>query len=103
MTVFPVPVAPAIRPWRFAILGSKKIDSFDCATKIGSAMIGNYDFANGTAIVQRWSPNAEHLSAIAQLRHAFSPGAKDQAADRESDEWPAHVDENQRPRICLES
>ena len=27
VTVFPVPVAPAIKPWRFAILGSKKIGS----------------------------------------------------------------------------
>src|SRR5438034_11483215 len=40
VTVFPVPVAPAIKPWRFAILGSKKIGSFDCATRMGSAMIG---------------------------------------------------------------
>jgi hypothetical protein len=44
-------VAPAIKPWRFAILGSKKIGSLDCATRIGSAMTQNYD-ANGTAIVQ---------------------------------------------------
>jgi hypothetical protein len=55
VTVFPVPVAPAINPWRLALFGSKKICSFDCATRIGSAMIGNQDFANGTAIVQRWS------------------------------------------------
>jgi hypothetical protein len=36
VTVFPVPVAPAIKPWRFAILGSKKIGSLDCATRMGS-------------------------------------------------------------------
>jgi len=63
-------------------------------------MVGNYDFANGTAIVQRWShANAEHQSATAQLRRAFWPGAKDQAADRESEKRPAHVDANERPRV----
>src|SRR5207247_6810656 len=43
VTVFPVPVAPAINPWRFAIFGSKKICSFDCATRIGSAMTSMVD------------------------------------------------------------
>ena len=45
VTVFPVPVAPAIKPWRFAILGSKKIGSFDCAIRMGSAILRTYDFA----------------------------------------------------------
>src|SRR5439155_8167870 len=31
-----------------------------------------------------------------------SPGAEHEAANREAYEWPAHVDENQRPRICFE-
>ena len=53
VTVFPVPVAPAIKPWRFAIFGSKKIGSLDCATRMGSAIAQNYDCANGRVIVQR--------------------------------------------------
>jgi hypothetical protein len=34
-------------------LGSKKIGSLDCPTRMGSAMTRNYDFANGSGIVQR--------------------------------------------------
>jgi hypothetical protein len=34
-------------------LGRRKICSFDCAMKMGSAMVGNYDFANCAVIVQR--------------------------------------------------
>jgi hypothetical protein len=33
--------------------------------------------------------------------HAFPPGAEDKAADREGDERSAHVDQNERPRICF--
>ncbi len=56
-------------------------------------MARNYDFANGTAIVQHWS--RAHVGDRGQrprLLRAFSQGAKDEAADRESDKWPAHVD-----------
>jgi len=67
-------------------------------------MAANYDFANGTAIVQRWShANAEHRSAAAQLRRAFWPGAKDEAANRESHKWLAHVDQDEWPGICFKS
>ena len=38
VTVFPVPVAPAISPWRFAYCGSRWRDSLDFATSIGSAI-----------------------------------------------------------------
>ena len=58
VTVFPVPVAPEISPWRVAILGSKKIGSFDRAMRIGSLMLENFDFANRTA----------HCPAIGQKR-----------------------------------
>ena len=34
VTVLPVPVAPAIRPWRFAMLGSRKMRSSDLAIQI---------------------------------------------------------------------
>ena len=65
---------------------------------MGSAMAANYDFANGTAIVQHWShANGEHRSATAQLRRAFWPGAKDEAANRESHKWLAHVDQDEWP------
>ena len=37
-----------------------------------------------------------------RLQLALSPGAEDEAANREADEWSAHVDKNQRPRICFE-
>jgi hypothetical protein len=58
-------------------------------------MVGNYDFANGTAIVQHWSRvHAEDRGQRPQLQRAFSPGAKDESADRESDKWPAHVDQD---------
>ena len=36
VTVFPVPVAPAINPWRFAIWGKKKISDEPRAIRIGS-------------------------------------------------------------------
>src|ERR1700730_13188084 len=32
----------------------------------------------------------------------FAPGAKNEAADGEAEEWAAHIDANERPRICLE-
>src|SRR5207247_2926103 len=53
VTVLPVPVAPAIKPWRFAIFGSKKTGSFDCATRMGSFMIPIMILATRSAIVQR--------------------------------------------------
>src|SRR5439155_27282517 len=72
--------------------------------RMGSAMAANYDFANGTALVQRWSHvNAEHRSAAAQLRRAFWTRAKDEAANRESHTWLAHVDQDERPGICWKS
>ncbi len=58
-------------------------------------MAGNYDFANATAIVQHWSrAHAEDRGQRPRLQRAFWPGAKDEAADRESDKWPAHVDQD---------
>ena len=32
----------------------------------------------------------------------FAPGAEDETANGEHDAWSAHVDANERPRICLE-
>src|SRR5262249_18683268 len=70
VTVFPVPVAPAIKPCRFAIFGSKKIRSFDSATRIGSTMVLKYDFANGAAIVQRSPASCNgHRSHSLAKRH----------------------------------
>jgi hypothetical protein len=67
-------------------------------------MVGNYDFANGTAIVQHWSrANPEYRGQRSRLQRAFAPGTQHESADGECDERTAHVDENQRPRICLES
>src|SRR5437773_8031135 len=37
------------------------------------------------------------------LSCSFAPGTQYESANRESNEWTAHVDENQRPRICLAS
>ena len=34
---------------------------------------------------------------------SFAPRAEDDAADRESDQRPAHVDQDERPGICFES
>jgi hypothetical protein len=39
-TVLPVPVAPAIKPWRLAICGSRKTSCSPLATGIGSVMNG---------------------------------------------------------------
>jgi len=58
-------------------------------------MTGNHDFANGTAIVQHWScAHAEDRGQRPRLQRAFSPGTEDEAADRESDKWPTHVDQD---------
>ena len=32
----------------------------------------------------------------------LAPGTEDDATDREAHERPAHVDKNERPRICFE-
>jgi hypothetical protein len=67
-------------------------------------MVGNYDFANGTAIVQHWSRvHSEDRGQRPRLQRAFAPGTQHESADCEGHEWTAHVDQNQRPRICLES
>jgi hypothetical protein len=58
-------------------------------------MIPNYDFASGAAVVQHWSrAYTEDCGQRPRLLRAFSPSAKDEAADRESDKWPAHVDQD---------
>jgi len=45
-------------------------------------MVGNYDFANGTAIVQHSSrANAEDRGQRPRLQRAFAPGTEDETAD----------------------
>src|SRR4030043_237415 len=39
VTVFPVPVAPVIRPWRFAIFGIRKMLFFPFAIKRGDGVV----------------------------------------------------------------
>jgi len=63
-------------------------------------MVGNYDFANATAIVQHWSrAHAEDRGQRPQLQRAFAPGAEDEAADREAEQRPAHVNQDEWPRV----
>src|SRR6266481_5998404 len=73
VTVLPVPVAPAIKPWRFAIFGSKKIGSVDCATRMGSVMTQNYDCQRHRDCP---APNAE--SGLVQIRLREWKGVLDQ-------------------------
>src|SRR5215468_9856104 len=95
VTVFPVPVAPAIKPWRFAILGSKKICSFDSATRMGSAMVGHQDCANDGAIVQRVaavikpSPSLSFAKRELILLHRSTD---DQSVKVRSGEWKGVLD-----------
>src|SRR6266404_5785630 len=104
VTVFPVPVAPAIKPWRLAIFSSKKIGSFDCATRMGSAMAENFDFANSSAIVQHWSrAHSKHRGQRSRLQCTPAPGAEDEATDRKGHERSAHVDQDEWPGICFKS
>jgi hypothetical protein len=42
------------------------------------------------------------LSRNQTLRFATAPGAEDESADREGNERPAHVDENERPWVRFE-
>ncbi len=59
-------------------------------------MVGNYDFANGTAIVQHSSrANAKDRDHRPRLQRAFAPGTEDEAADREAEQRPAHVNQDE--------
>src|SRR4030095_9614018 len=63
---------------------------------------GNMILPTAQRLSSTGSARAEDRGQRPRLQRAFSPGAKDESADRESNEWTAHVDENQRPRICFE-
>src|SRR6266513_2564307 len=65
---------------------------------MGSSMVRIVILASGAAVVQHWS----HPGQRPRLYLALAPRAENETANSESDEWPAHVDENKRPRICLE-
>ncbi len=63
-------------------------------------MVVNYDFANGTAIVQHWSrATGQKVQSAPHLQLTLAAGTKDQAAYRKGDKCAAHIDQNQRPRI----
>jgi hypothetical protein len=58
VTVLPVPVAPAIKPWRFAMLGGKRIGSGPFAIRNEEAM--------ESAIENEWSN--QEICRIAMIR-----------------------------------
>ena len=59
-------------------------------------MVANHNFANDTAIVQHWSrAHAEDRGQRPRLQRAFAPGTEDEAADREAEQRPAHVNQDE--------
>ena len=65
-------------------------------------MACNYDIANRAAIVQRGSRAHVKTRPAPAVRLRLPPGAKNDAAECHTEQGPAHVDTNKRPRIGFE-